>query len=216
MFGVNIVVLPGRYGARELTGVSFLGPILEKTALEIILANKPVAVNTNYQRDLRYRHRVTRNNDFISSDNTRRAVNAHAEKDIGRALNRGFRTSKEVPKVSTKKKASTPRFTSLSGIRGAISGREVIYRPKKPRLPAWIDTTSPFKMELEFIVSHQGEVKKVTPIVSSGNVDVDLLGIRYLKGWRFAQLPQVSNEETGRIKFIFEEDGSEKLGKKSR
>ena len=216
MFGVNIVVLPGRYGARELSGISFLGPILEKTALEIILANKPVAVNMNYQRDLRYRHSVTRNNDFISSDNTRRAINAHAEENIDRALNGGFRTNKEVPKISTKKKASTPRFTSLNGMQGAVSGREVIYRPKKPRLPVWIEATSPFKMELEFIVSRQGEVKKVTPIVSSGNVEVDLLGMRYLKGWRFVPLPQASNEETGRIKFIFEKDESKKLGKRNR
>ncbi|GAG08643.1 unnamed protein product, partial [marine sediment metagenome] len=85
-----------------------------------------------------------------------------------------------------------------------ILNREVIYRPREPELPTWVDSSSTYMMELEFIVSAQGEVKEVVPIVSSGNSDVNLLGVRYLKSWRFAPFPLDSTEEQqGRVKFIF-------------
>ena len=83
MFTVNIVILPGRYKIRELTSVSFLGPILEKTALEIILANKPIAVTTSYQRDLKYRHSISKKEKPIAKNNTTYVLNVRFFPHVG-------------------------------------------------------------------------------------------------------------------------------------
>ena len=206
MFAVNIVILPGRYRVRDLTTVSFLGPILEKTALEIILANKPVAVTMNYQRNLRYKHHIAEKGKLSFADNMKRHIGSDAEVNIGRAFKRVPRKYKEIPDIVTKTEDQYVYFKGLSEISGPASDREVIYKPEKPELPAWIDTSPPFKLEFEFTVSAQGEVKEVIPVISSGKAEVDLLGIRYLKSWRFAPFAQgLDEEEKGRVKFIFNE-----------
>ena len=195
MFAVNIVVLPGRYRARTLTSVSFLGPILGKTALEIILANKPVAVRMTYQRDLKYMHTISEKETPYLENDIKKHIGGRVEDDMYDTFDRRLRRRKEVPGIYTKVMGREVNFKR--------SKREVIYKPKKPALPAWIDATSSFKLELEFIVSAEGEVKEVIPAISSGNPEVDLIGIRYLKNWRFAPLAS-GLEQKRSIEFTFE------------
>ncbi len=205
MFTVNIVVLPGKYRTRELTSVSFLGPILGKTALEIILANKPVAVTTRYRRGLKYKHTIDKKEKLLIKNDVKKHIDIHAENSIGRALDRVFRKDKEIPNIVTKTSGREAYFKGSGEISRHILNREVIYKPEEPKLPAWIAASSPFRMELEFIISVHGEVEEVVPVVSSGSAEVDLLGIRYLKNWRFAPLAQSSDKRgKGRVKFIFE------------
>lgn len=208
MSAVDVVVLPGRYKARDLSSVSFLGPILEETALQIMLVNKPVAVTTRYQHGLKYTHHIAEKEELPLRDETtdqaKRYVSANAEDSIGGSLGVSFRKRKEIPNIvkGMSKHATHPGSPSM--ISGDIAKREVIYKPKKPKLPSWITASVPFVVELDFCVLPQGEVKEVVPAVSSGNPEVDLLGIRYLKSWKFAPLAQNRDEEQGgRVKFIF-------------
>lgn len=205
MFAVNIVVLPGKYRMRDLTKVSFLGPILEKTALEIILANKPVAITTSYQRDLRYRHSIDTKQSQPLGNNLKGHLDARAEDNMAAILGRTPDRDKETPDVVMKASGREVYFKTSGDISGPVSHREVIYKPEKPKLPAWVDARSPFTLELEFIVLPQGDVKGIAPVVSSGNPDIDLIGMRYLNSWKFVPLAQESSEEQkGRAKFIFE------------
>ena len=205
MFAVNIVVLPGKYRMRELTSVSFLGPILENTALDILLANKPVAVTTTYQRDLKYMHTVGESGIRPAGNNVKRYIGGgRAEDNMYSAFDGELGKRKEVPDIAAKAKSRRRSIKSYEGISGPVSNREVIYRPEKPALPSWAEASSPFKVELEFIVSAQGEVKKVVPVVSSGDAEVDLLGMRYLKSWRFAPLtPGLGEEQKGSVELVF-------------
>ena len=207
MLGVTIVILPGRYRTRDLTSVSFLGPILEKTVLEIILANKPVAVTTTYQRDLKYRHSVGKEAKPLLRNNIKEHISTRIEDDIAKALARAPRRNKEIPAIVTKASGRNAYFKGSGAISGPVSDREVIYKPEEPELPGWVDASSSFKLEFEFFVSVQGEVKRVIPVVSSGNAEVDLMGMRYLKNWKFAPLAQnLDSEQKGRAKFIFERE----------
>ena len=202
MSAFNIVVLPGKYAARDLTSVSFLGPILGNTALDIILANKPVAVTTIYRRERRYRHVVEMREERFLGDKAKKHISDYAEKSISKALNTLFRKDKEVPSIAKADVQKKIYPKTGDRIEGAVAEREVIYKPKRPEVPWWITTNEPFNLELEFFVSGQGEVKEVIPVISSGNADVDLLGIRYLKGWRFAPLAKGQDAaEKGRISF---------------
>ena len=202
---------------RELTSVSFLGPLLEKTALEIILANKPVAVTTTYQHSLNYTHGFDKKDDLFLKDEAEDEFNDKAKKfirtriednenNIGRVLSALLHRDKEVPAVVTRIDRPSAGLRGLSEISGSASEREVIYRPRKPKLPSWIAASAPFNLELEFYVSTQGEINRVIPVVSSGNAEVDLLAVRYLKSWKFAPLAQpLHGEQKGKIKFIFNE-----------
>lgn len=209
MFAFNVVVLPGRYKTRDLTSVSFLGPILEETALQIMLVNKPVAVTTRYRHSLKYTHSFDRKDEPLlvneTTDEARRHVSANVEDNISNALGIIFRKDKELPNIVKGIGRRDTHFRGSSGISGAIAEREIIYKPNKPKLPSWITASVPYMVELDFRVSSQGEVKEVVPAVSSGNPEVDLLGIRYLKGWKFAPLTRDrDDEERGRIKLVFE------------
>jgi hypothetical protein len=100
-----------------------------------------------------------------------------------------------------------PGTASDSEIMGPASEREIFYKPPKPRFPEQVSGSRPFHMELKFFVSAQGDIEEVIPVVSSGNAEVDLLGIRYLKGWKFTPLAgQASKREWGSVKIILSKE----------
>ena len=205
MFTVNIIISPGKYRTRELTSVSFLGPILEKTALDIILANKPIGITTRYQRNLKDEYIFPEEKKPFPENSVKDHITARVEDKMNMAFAKVSEEEKEVPEIATKATGRGTYFKNSEQVSGAASIREVLYKPIRPKLPAWIIARSPFKMELEFIVSPQGEVKKIVPVVSSGDAEIDLLGIRYLRNWRFVPLLQASSkEQNGRIKLIFD------------
>lgn len=207
---VNIVVLPGKFKVRELTAVSFLGPILEKTALDIMMANKPIAVMTSYESELKGGREVrdVKAETLQPADTVKKEINKQAEDKMNRALGLSFREVKDVPNIikDSKKAPAGPSAAGDSGISGPIAGRKVFYKPPKPTVPEWIASGTLFNLELKFFVSAQGEVKEVIPVVSSGNAEIDLLGIRYLKGWKFTPTAGADSgsakDAWGRIKIV--------------
>lgn len=204
---VNVVVLPGKFKVRELTSVSFLGPILEKTALDIMMANKPVAITTNYENDLRAGRpaRDIKGENFQPADIVKNSINKRADDKMSTALRMPFREVKDIPNIvkDLNKPPARPSTAKENNISGPVSGREIFYRPPKPTLPERIGGNMPFSLELKFFVTAQGDVKEVIPVVSSGNAEIDLLGIRYLKGWKFAVANTIAGkEEWGRIKVV--------------
>jgi len=83
-----------------------------------------------------------------------------------------------------------------SQIKGPVRFREVVYKPDLPSYLRWDEGLGvdldrlgeSFEMELKFRVSAEGKVELVERVSSSGHPTVDLVGIRYLKGWQFAPL----------------------------
>ena len=206
MSAVNIVVLPGKFKIQKLASVSFLGPLLETTALNIILASKPTAVTMKYHSDLKYRYSFDRNGQAHVRDPAKKHIRIHTENDMQKVLRVPFQENKAVPDIVTADiKRQKDYKLGSSDISGSAGKRSVFYKPEQPKLPTWISASVSFKLELEFSVSPQGEVGRIIPVVSSGNPEVDLLGIRYLKSWKFLPLAEGSDEEQwGRITFIFD------------
>lgn len=208
MSAVNVVVLPGKYQTRDLTSVSFLGPILEETALDIMLMNKPIAITTKYRHALKYTHSIMERRVLSlnrqKTDEAKIHSAAGTEDRISRSLGMPFSPVKEVPNIAAKNTMQHVPLKPSGRFSGALAEREVIYMPIRPELPSWVDASSRYVLELELSVSSQGEVNEVVPAVSTGNSEVDLLGIRYVKGWKFAPRARESKEDqTGRIKLIF-------------
>ena len=79
---------------------------------------------------------------------------------------------------------------------GPARFREVIYKPELPAYLRWDEGLGVdldrlgniFSIELKFWVSPEGKVESIERLSSSGHPTVDLVGMRYLKGWQFAPL----------------------------
>ena len=77
---------------------------------------------------------------------------------------------------------------------GPTRFREVIYKPELPAYLRWDEGLGVdldrlgniFSIELKFWVSPEGKVESIERLSSSGHPTVDLVGMRYLKGWQFA------------------------------
>lgn len=216
---VNIVVLPSKFTVREFVPIAFLGPILEKRALDIMIAGKPSASATNYKSDLKDVSEVrdVKNEAFRISDAVRDDISKRAEKKMNAALSMPFREAKDLPRPaaarSAKKMPPEPAGSGAKGmgISGPLADREVFYKPAKPTVPEWVSSSASYSMELKFFVTAQGDVKEVIPVVSSGNAEIDLLGIRYLKEWRFTPIAEGNSssggeDEWGRIKMVFSKE----------
>lgn len=197
IISVNIIALPGMYKMRELAAVSFLGPILEKTALDIMIVNKFAAVMTNYEADTKIAPDIhTRIKD--DTFQPRAAIDAEKrnEERMGESISVSFHETKDVPsftkRIKNQERAVDYKESDISWI--AVS-REVFYKPEKPRVPRSVSGAAPFNMELKFSVSPQGDVQEVAPLVSSGSADADIIGIRYLKNWKFTPLESSAHAE---------------------
>lgn len=91
-------------------------------------------------------------------------------------------------------------------IEGPARFREIIYKPALPDRLRWDEGLgvnlnrlgNSFKMELKFWVTAEGNVEMVERVSSSGHPTIDLVGMRYLKGWRFAPLTAAKEEDDER------------------
>lgn len=109
--------------------------------------------------------------------------------------------------------------TYPSEIEGPARFREVVYRPELPPYLRWDESLGvdvdilgdSFDIELKFWVSAEGKVESVERLSSSGHPTVDIVGIRYLKGWQFAPLKSGAKSErqwgTVKLKLRLEKAG---------
>jgi len=182
---VSIITVPTGLKEADYTKVYFLGPILEETAFEMMLDESKVHVETLYRKPVLpgYAFDVE-----IESPGGELLEGLSA---IGDILISDF-----APKnVIREDKIASPHFfregpsfiEEVSASESPIEGRPVTFRPDKiPAIPAWIsEGRGSYKIELEFTVSPEGTVKRIKPVVSSGYPQIDMIGMDYLKKWRF-------------------------------
>lgn len=92
-------------------------------------------------------------------------------------------------------------------IEGELMGRPLISRPGEPLQPVGMDPA--FKdsaVTIDFTVDPSGTVKQAQVSLSSGDPEIDLLWMRYLRGWQFAALgPEKKiTDQKGKIRFRFQ------------
>jgi TonB family protein len=95
-------------------------------------------------------------------------------------------------------------------VEGEVSARQLLSRPPLFEFPAYLDAAHKNSTaEVSFAVEPSGNVHDVEIMVSSGNLELDSLWMRYVRGWQFAPVPEPRNQ-TGSVKLRFEV--SEKSG----
>jgi TonB family protein len=81
-------------------------------------------------------------------------------------------------------------------IEGRLRARPLVYLPPVPRAPAWMQ---PLAVEtvvaVRIWVAPSGQIRRVEPLVSSGDPSLDRLVLRYLRGWIFVPLAVESASE---------------------
>jgi TonB family protein len=81
-------------------------------------------------------------------------------------------------------------------IEGPVKDRKIFYMPPMPRYPRWAEEAGlDFDVELKFSVDVDGSVGFVEPFVSSGDSEIDILSIRYMRSWRFEPLSAQNNHK---------------------
>lgn len=190
----NVVVTPIVLSpVSKFSHVNFLGPLLledisPKTGIEA----RPTFVRGRVERTVSYKE------SFFYAKIQRPKKEAPEKRLENLTVFKERAIAQATP--SLYEKALAPFFyeeqqeyePKISDLMGPIIGRKVFSKPEVPTSVKWpvkmmqdqdIDS---FDMMLRFYVSPGGEVESVEKIYSSGYPEVDIIGIRYIKMWKFA------------------------------
>jgi len=170
------IVWPGKLCRKHFASVNFWGSILESVDYGSVYSglNKP---QENSQQE---------NQPVIK---TRRS---DKEDDYSRLKKESIPLAKLSAEETAKVKRGIPaleRFSISEEVNGELK-RSVLVKPKLPEYPEWAKKLgSDFEVELKFLILSDGTVGTVDKITSSGYPELDEIGIRYIRKWKFMALP---------------------------
>ncbi|MBU4305150.1 MAG: energy transducer TonB [Candidatus Omnitrophica bacterium] len=84
--------------------------------------------------------------------------------------------------------------------------RPVLFKPNLPDYPQWArNLGSDFEIQLKFLILPDGTVGTVEKVTSSGYPELDEIGVRYVRKWKFIALADdaAQQEQWGLIKLFF-------------
>lgn len=197
MFCFTIVMLPAGFPIHKISNVSFLGPILEKTAFELMLEKKAQFKQTSY-RDI-----MNLNNVFLSHNegalDKMKLDNSFLKTEGDEAnvsANDLFGNFKVVPpffQASLAGQETPPQQPPIYAhgedlvIEGPLASTEILFKPEAPVVTKRIEVgQESFAVELKFKSSSAGKVEEAVLSASSGYPDVDMAAINYIKGFQFS------------------------------
>ena len=192
---VGIAITPNITMQDEFTKVTFLGPILEKTAFEMMIEESKPPAETFYRASLikdTEVHLDIKGPDKIANSN------AFVNVKEGAPFDRKKLTHHEKDKPCFILGSTTVFYhAGTKGLNRFIDGpaknRLILFQPSFPYFSKKsIMEEEDFITKFRFILSGEGNVEFVEPIVSSGYPDVDMRCVKYLKQWKFA--PQYMSE----------------------
>jgi TonB family protein len=193
LFFVTIVVLPANFKLAKTSAVSFLGPLLEKSAFEIMVEQQPQSRRTSFAQPFY-------SDGAAAIGLKREGAGLRFDKVFGLApkarepqTTELFGNSKIVPifkQAQQTREDAAPADSKDFYIKGPLEGREIIFRPAYPTVPRRVEgqMQDVFGVELKFTVAPDGAVTDASLLASSGYPDIDLAAINYVKAFKF--LPQ--------------------------
>ena len=162
--------------------VDFLGPLLKKTAFDIMLESANPMIRTSYGKM-----------DMSGSPNYLRAAppgrRSAVEEPSVPYLYGGIEEDMQRSLAGVK---SLPAFLltgdgGFFGIDGvSSSARQVIFRPKAPALIKGVyGKKVTFSIRVKVLISGNGAVKSAEPVTYSGYPQLDLTAVKFVKSWLF-------------------------------
>ncbi|MCX5715797.1 MAG: hypothetical protein NTV07_02840 [Candidatus Omnitrophica bacterium] len=191
MFFVTIIVVPVTFKKARTYTVSFLGPILEKTAFDMMLhKGLPAKDSALYGQPLHFDEGKTAS---AAADLLVKKAEPFAFGDGGVSgagnismleeskVFPAFQHTEDI--IAEEEKPSPDNFK----IEGPAAKREMLFAPKAPVVSRRIDQQQEsFMVKLKMKIATSGSVKEAGLLVSSGYPDIDLAAINYCKKFQFA------------------------------
>ena len=113
----------------------------------------------------------------------------------------------EVTPVFNKVDFSLPEYENLQ-ISGDLKKRLLISSPDLPEIPVWFVEKIAGPLEIETWVGVKGDVIFCQRVISSGSYTLDMMGINYVRNFKFAPHPGLTR---GRIKVLFKGSSNDKI-----
>lgn len=197
---IGVVMPPNVQTSNLYQEVAFLGPILEKTAFDLMVEESIPHTETIYARSALFLDNV-----YLKPKGPERKILKESVPDIaaGRFAfsTHGYaRDTKELPRlideVMTMPYEITGAKLAPSAIEGPAAEREIIFRPRELTVPRGLyDDTEEYRVKLKFLVSTDGIVYNPKLLFSSGYPEIDLRAMRFLQSWRFSPLSFVEKDK---------------------
>jgi hypothetical protein len=199
MTAIGIIVTPSVQPSDVYQEVGFLGPILEKTAFDLMVEEVTPQAETLYAKSTFFLDSV-----YLKPEGPGRKV-------LKEFKPRGFLNRLAFLKNFIENRKETPLYAAGSmrpsyakpdrkelplTLEGPAGKREIIFKPEPPRIPRGLyGDAEEYRVRLKFFVSADGIVYDLKPVVSSGCPEIDLRTIRFLKRWRFSPLSVVEKKK---------------------
>ena len=199
---IGISVTPSIQPNSFYQEVDFLGPILEKTAFDLMVEEVTPQAETLYAKTA-----LSLDDIYLKPKGPERKVLKEFTPDVMRdrftfSLREFIKNTKENPLYfvedirvayeETDNKRVPPAF-----IEGPAGKREIIFKPASLTVPRSLyGGREEYIVKLKFFISNDGVVHDIEPIVSSGYPEIDLKAMRFLRKWRFSPLSLAENDKS--------------------
>ena len=198
---ITIVSFPRQVKFPTFSQISFVGAVFSKPDFEIRLSQVPFT----RRPDQVIRPFLQRSGRLMSAPLTTPGFWATSGGSIG-SIEETSRLSEDLFLAQKPDSLFFPEHLELPQEKGAfilegpVRQRILYYRPERPQLPRWVDPKK-VKTELrfKFWVTPEGSTESIETMVSSGDPEIDLIGMRYLRRWRFN--PKEEGREWGIVSF---------------
>jgi len=198
MSAVTIITPEGIGRTRAYTKVDFLGPILKKTAFDIMIENASPILKTTY----RYANVVTQSGYLDISVSKREPFVQEFPEYLENNMDSFVMDYLSAPKA-------VPDFSLESNFNDSISSgrwnsdylrkrvRRVIYKPDPPVIMRSLyGGEENYKVKVKALVSEDGNVRQSEPLTTTGYPELDIMGSKFVQGWIFepAESPAGADE----------------------
>ena len=207
IFAFVLVITPGGYSFNRFPTTAFLGPILERDAFRSDYNPKGAFMVTPYKEDFAY------DIEYLRPGYNYLNAQALLGDDFGKVDFREPHIQKQSPEFTESQPPEPKKDLTPSGphsgagatdkgflkglkIDGPLAGRNIVYRPAMPNLPAWAASgNQSFTIDLKIYVSGDGVVRRVNRLTTTGYPAIDLMAMRNARGILFASNGQDTMQE---------------------
>lgn len=186
-FGVHIIVMsavsivayegPGR--TRPYTRVDFLGPILGKTAFEMMLAHASSKAGAVTEKEVWGGEVAALKVRFPGKPGMAQEAPSLQERAMDTEIKVFLAGEKVMPDQRRQPVGAVSPAAQAAG-----AGRKIVYRPEAPVfMKELYGDKGSFRVKVRVLVNGEGNVTKTEPLTTTGYPQLDIMAAKYLEQW---------------------------------
>lgn len=210
-FSITITINPSqRFSHQPKPKIVSLGPVLDDTIFKTLVENKPQLSETFYRRISDFSSPLDLQVKTMERFSPGEVVGLPARKNFWsslRELVKGTKTSPDYALVTHETPVLGGVSYTMAEIEGEAGHRQLLSRPEEPLFPLGLDSAlKNSEVEIQFTVDPSGFVTHAEILLSSGNPDLDLAWVRYMRQWQFSILSETdkaAGAHVGKVRLRF-------------